>query len=415
MDILATARSNYRSAAGLSGKDQPENSNRWVYLQNEMRHLIDAHQTVADVIAHGQEGSQFDHRAAIAGMENNIKFYRHCLNYEYPHFIDEINKFTDSAVSIASTLGENEVGSLVSNILYFHMFHILTSLTYRADIKTVCEVGGGYGGPARLWLTNPIQPLKNVTIIDLPESLFYAEVFLRAACPEANIVYCKTEQDCRNDDDDTFYLVPLELAQYTSAMQFDLLVNTGSMAELSDDWVLYWADWVGSQNCHLFYSHNYFAIPIDDLQESRNVIAPLVPAGWRVGQLRINHPLMILQSTGRNCAEIIFTRETEINDHNWIYDIHDLQFDEKMTLTAFAYFLFNLPAQVCTNVEAEMMVLGRAVRDLQVLPKELLYLTNRILASPAFADLPPAEQEFAVDLSNRLQELYQANFPEGHL
>ncbi len=85
MDILATARSNYRSAAGLSNTDQPENSNRWVYLQNEMRHMIDAHQTVADVIAHGQEGSQFDHRAAIAGMENNIKFYRFSSFHSIDH------------------------------------------------------------------------------------------------------------------------------------------------------------------------------------------------------------------------------------------------------------------------------------------------------------------------------------------
>jgi len=412
MDILSEARSNYTTAASCQATDQPKNSNRWTLFQEDMRSLIRAHGDISEAIAHAQTCG-FDHRGVIAGNESKILLLRHVLFYEYPHFAGYIDKFSDSPVSIPATLAKLGNGQLVSDIMYFHMLYILTSLTFQPQIETVCEIGGGYGGPARLWLTNPIRRIKNYTIVDLPESLFYAETFLRAACPDAEIVYCKSERDCRNDKNNTFYLVPIHLAQGTAAMRFDLITNTGSLAELSDEWVDYWSKWLQAQQCNLFYSHNYFGIPVGKLFEARNIIAPATPPGWRVGQLRMNHPLMILTSADRNSAELLLTRTLSAKNRNWIYQIQRLQEEERLTLREFAYYLFNLPDPEHLDVYQELKMLKKAIADLRFLPKELLYLVGRIESSQAFGLLKKDQVQYVRDLSTKLKEIYAANFPQG--
>jgi putative sugar O-methyltransferase len=414
MEILSEARDHYREAAAAAASeptDQPQNSNRWTLFQNDMQGQIETHGDISQAIKYAQTCG-FDHRGDIYGNKSKIQFCRHCLRYEYPHFSKEIDRFSDSHVSIPSTLLKLSNGVLISDIMYFHMFYILTALTYCPKIETVCEIGGGYGGPARFWLTNPIHPIKNYTIIDLPESLFYAEVFLRSACPNLKIVYCMSEQDFHNTNDNTCYLVPLHLARFTSSMTFDLVTNTGSLAELSDEWVVYWSQWLNTQRCDIFYSHNYFGIPIDRLYESRNIIAPITPSGWRVGQLRINHPLMLLQSADRNAAEVILIRKSTDNP-SWIYDIQRLRADEKLTITDFAYYVFNLPTLEHINILAEITLVKKTISDLCFLPKELFFITDRIITSKAFEGIPEDEKDFILNLSANLQEAYEANYPQG--
>jgi len=414
MNILTEARNNYLKVGDCASAttDQPENSNRWTLFQQDMKRLIEAHGDVSQAITHAQTCG-FDHRVAIAGIEQKILLCRHCLIYEYPQFAEAIDQFTDSNLSIPSTVAVYNGGPLVGNMLYFHVSYILAVLSFKPDIKTVCEIGGGYGGPARLWLTNTISPIKNYTIVDLPESLFYAEVFLRATSPSLNIVYCKTKKDFQNTRENTVYLVPIQLAHHTSTMKFDLVTNTGSLAELSDDWVGFWSRWLNAQQCNLFYSHNYFGISVDRLFESRNIFAPLTPAGWRTSRVRINPPLMLLQSAERNVAEIMMVRTDSGVNREWIYQIQNLQQDDPLTLRDFAYFLFNLPAPEQCDARSELKLLKKALADLSFVPKELIYLASRISSAASIAELTADEKDYVHSALRKLQETYEANYPQG--
>lgn len=413
MNILTEAKNNYFATANQPlTADQPKNSNRWTFFQQDMRRLIEAHTDISQAILHAQTCG-FDHRAPIAGNEQKVLLCRHCLIYEYPQFAEAIDKFTDSTLSIPSTVALYKGGPLVGDMLYFHVSYILAALSFNPNISTVCEIGGGYGGPARLWLTNTISHIKNYTIVDLPESLFYAEVFLRATSPSLNIVYCKTKEDFENTQENTVYLVPIQLAHLTSKMKFDLVTNTGSLAELSDEWVAYWSRWLDAQQCNQFYSHNYFGISVDRLFESRNIFAPLTPSGWRTSRVRINPPLMLLQSAERNAAEIMMVRSNSGLNREWIYQIQNLQQDDPLTLRDFAYYLFNLPAPAQCDASAELRLLKKALAELTFVPKELIYLATRISAAPSFAGLQADDQNYAQSALKQLQKTYELNYPQG--
>lgn len=408
-NIIKESQANYLVGTNaLSNQKLPLNSNRWELIKSEMKDNIISYQKVSDIIEYAQTCG-FDHR--VKANIHNLLQYRAALKYEYMHFADKVDQFSDSIVSLPWTLhyvNENQV----SNTMYFHMFYILSILSYKPKVSRICEIGGGYGAVARLWFHNPIINISNYTIIDLPESLFYAEVFLKTACPKLNIQYCKHEEDLQNREDNTVYLVPIELANQTTNMNFDVIVNTGSLAELSDEWVHFWSDWLGYQSCDFFYSHNYFGVAIDRLYESRNIVAPIPPKNWRTVRTRINHPLMILQSKGRNAAEIFIEKSHE-QQPDWIYKVMLFKKVDKLYLADLAYFIFNLPELAHIDVQAEFDLVTKAVTDLHFKPKELLYLLNRIEKSDPKTKLSSEDHCKFIQLTKTLRDRYQTAYPEG--
>ena len=77
----------------------------------------------------------------------------------------------------------------------------------------ICEIGGGYGAVAR-WFCSPM-PDTEYTIIDLPESLLFSELYLILACPAAMLRF-----------------VPNYKAEELTT-RFDIVLNTLSMSEVS--------------------------------------------------------------------------------------------------------------------------------------------------------------------------------------
>jgi putative sugar O-methyltransferase len=416
MSILELARSNYVESLPLRESSFPEDSNRWPIFRAEMAQAIRRFANEAEAIRYAQTRGIFDHRVPAAGLPRDLALYRHVLRHEYPHYAESIDTFAESPHSVGESLAvlNGKAGKVsVSNVLYWHMFPILTCLTYKSQVARICEIGGGYGGAARLWLTNPIRSLENYTIIDLPESLFFAECFLRASLPDYRVVYCRSEADCDNSQAHTIYLVPHVYFGVTGRMKFDLICNTGSIGELSDDWGKFWADWICRQQCDVFYSHNYFGTPIDKLYEGRSVLSPRVPRGWRVAHLRINVPLQLLQSVERNAAELILVRAPSSASKRWIYEVQRFQEPEALSLRDFAYYVLNLPDEGEADVFAETRFLRRCLSSLKYFPKELLYLAKRISSSPFFEALAIADRALVEDLQSRLETSFRSNHPAG--
>src|SRR5262249_22509128 len=60
----------------------------------------------------------------------------------------------------------------------------------------------------------------------------------------------------------------------------DLAINTGSMQEMSDDYVDFYMERIDRSQIKCFYSWNYFAQPIAGRPEAMNVAAPVMGGDW---------------------------------------------------------------------------------------------------------------------------------------
>ena len=187
--ILNEARTNYAAATQISTADIPSFGKRWGSFQTEMAAHIARFGDVGEVIIHGQTKVNFDHRSPVT--VKNFEWMaaaEHLLRYDFPEFSAYIDDLEDVTLSTPGTVIRRKVKGryrLTSHIIYFHAMHILRALSFDRSISSVCEIGGGNGNVARLWLTNSISKLDTYCIVDIAESLFFSECFLRAALPDA--------------------------------------------------------------------------------------------------------------------------------------------------------------------------------------------------------------------------------------
>lgn len=384
-DTLTLARKNYLSAASAEGSHPPFGT-RWDHFRREMAQAIQRFASPKEAVAYGQLKCGFDHRGPVTDADiPMMKTAQHLLRYEYPKFRDAVPLFEETRITTLGSAIEFESNyarrCFASNILYFHASYVLTIATRVPDVESICEVGGGYGNPALLWFTNPVRRVTRYAIVDLPESLFFAEVFLRTALPDTPLRYASEKNPATAAPG--IALVPIHLAGQTSAVPFDAIVNTGSMAEMTDEWVAHWGAWLDRQNSPAFFSHNYFGNPVDRPHESRAIFAPVVGPDWSPSYVRPMHPMMLLHSDERMAAEIIFKRRMKPIDPAAL-----LAFLDTGTLSLESY----IRAAYAINRDLERYrdlvpaFAAKATNDLGYTPIELLHLL-RDTESPLRSEL----------------------------
>ncbi len=189
---LEIARAHYVGAP-RDHSHLPAFGTRWDHFRREMAEAIMSFGSAQEAIAYGQLKCGFDHRGPVTEADiAKMLTAQRLLAYEYPKFATRITEFSETSVTTPDTalefVGFDGRRVFASNILYFHMFYLLTVLSQlRCAPESICEIGGGYGNPALIWLTNPIHRPQRYAIVDLPESLFFAEVFLRTALPHVRV------------------------------------------------------------------------------------------------------------------------------------------------------------------------------------------------------------------------------------
>jgi hypothetical protein len=169
------------------------------------------------------------------------------------------------------------------------MFHMLTVMrcTRHCRPKRVLEIGGGYGAPGRIWMTNGLHRPERYIDVDFPESLFYAEVYLRATMPNCSLTYVHAGDRLPPSSETQFVLCPIPHMDVAFQAPNDLLINTGSMQEMTDDYVAFYMRVIEWSPCNMFYSCNYFGQPIDSArQESMNIGAPVMAKTWKTAYRR---------------------------------------------------------------------------------------------------------------------------------
>lgn len=163
----------------------------------------------------------------------------------------------------------------------------------RAGLR-VLDLGGGWGGLA--YFMRQLFADSHVTVIDLPETLIFSIPYLMQ-CDPARTFYMPGRGDGLGDPaamgsvDYSFYSPGI--FERTPPRTFDLIVNTGSMAEMTADQVRYYIAQIKRVGKGAFYSFNEDRQGRNNQLESltamlerefetvrgRHVIAPFQPIG----------------------------------------------------------------------------------------------------------------------------------------
>lgn len=409
-DVLRRAKENYQFAAALDTSPLPSLGNRWGVFQKAMSDRIRNFATCAEAIDYAQRFANFDHRGPVhARSQYNIDTGKHLLRYEYPSLAHFVDQFEESPFSWPESLTWVDGTRPISEMMYFHISYVLTLLSYDRTITRLCEIGGGYGGPARLWMTNPIHPAQSYTIIDLPESLFFAEIFLSLSLPDIKIRYLSKSGNQASTGEKEIILCPLQLHEDTEKLSFDAVVNTGSLGEMTSDWTKFWEKWLDRQSARLFFSHNLFGNPVEKLFEGRNAFAPMLPEGWDIGYIRTQHPMILLQSVERKFAEIIFKKNPDVNPQDVERSL-TAKHAKKLSLEDFIWFAYHINK---TSLPAQITFVEKARKDFGYDPVELLHLTENICAHADFSSQTAGEQQAMQTLRASLLERFKAHYPKG--
>jgi putative sugar O-methyltransferase len=360
--IVMDARLHLDKALSQISAKQPSYGSRWQPQVDAIRRDIPALRDSLSCLHYAQKNITFDGRPPFPSDVMQIQFREWAVENEFPDLAPVLRKLYDNSLSYPESLGEFN-GRTVSRIFYCHARIALAGITYANRPKRILEIGGGYGEIARLWLTNSIAPAESYVIVDIPECLFFAEIALRAEFG-SQVGYFEG-----HDPGTRILLVPIpSLGDLTRPA--DLVVNTGSMQEMTDEWIDFYTEWLTNYDTRYFYSLNYVAQPISVMGESRNLWSQRLGAEWSTRHLRLDIPLLDLEGPARDFLEVMYEKSPATGRlKEWsIYRGHLLSkttYVEGLDLLRQDFTIEN--AKTFVNVVMEKMPYH---------PKELLYIVE---------------------------------------
>jgi len=188
----------------------------------------------------------------------------------------------------------------------------VTSKIAKSSMK-ILEIGGGYGGLARLFLRSGAA--SRYYMVDLADTLIYAHAFLRLNFPDRSCALIGSEEEWNRNQDAEIVLLPLQHLDLIIGQEFDLTINTGSLQEMpsrSASFIMYFVQ--EKIKTEYFYSMNYIFenrnILPETIQESQgevNNVAPILDKFWDVSFFQINPP-QFLSNSRRNWLEVLLRR-----------------------------------------------------------------------------------------------------------
>jgi putative sugar O-methyltransferase len=365
----------------------PQSDARWLAYSQWARQEIPLLRTVNEAVAFAQLRFGFESRATTRLRHRaRLKAIREKLRREFPHADDHTTAFTESQFSARNTCLMSDGRLVSSQLLNLVRFH-LTAVAHTPPADTVCEIGGGYGAPARIWMTSPVRRPKKYIIVDLPESLFFAEVFLRAHFGDRVSNVAETQ----HFDSAQIVLCAVPLISRLSQSPVDLVINTWSMQEMSDQWIDFYMNWLDNSGARFFYSFNAICRPIDQLGEVVNSYSPRPFSNW-VGRM-IGQP-----EDGGWQGHAVFERGATASTRAAAMTLFD-------SLCLGPISLAKLPRMIdclrqIEDVRRTFVLLTRAIADLDpIIPKEFEYFCERIKDS---AQLTPKEREAVLACSSQI-------------
>jgi putative sugar O-methyltransferase len=305
-EIVETAKKNLRRAIKESEeKNLPDAGERWGNYCSQTRLIIERLKTAQEVVHYVQNPA---HNTGFETRPTGEALVSHAISMDgycalnYPDFKEYIRSFAETPMSLPETTTTLN-GRLVSAPLLWHM-RVVMAISRLCRPRSILEIGGGYGAPARVWMTNQLHCPDHYIDVDFPESLFFTEVYLRLTLPECAVLYIHGDTVPATGNDKTIMLCPIAHYHNILADEVDLTVNTGSMQEMSDEYVSFYMDAIQNANCDNFFSFNYFNQRIERQLEGMNSAAPVMGEDWSCKFRAYHHADMERGGT----AEMFFSR-----------------------------------------------------------------------------------------------------------
>ena len=284
LDILSLARQNLRSALADPTDHLPDSGARWGTIAAHCRNTIPGFSTIEEAVHFAQlptgHGS-FEDRLGGDAILQHVLAHEDILLRSFPEAAAHFTSFAEPEISHPeSTIRRH--GRMVSAPLLVHTILFFNYVTRIPAIGRICEIGGGFGAPARLAMSNSYKRARSYVIVDLPESLFFAEVYLRATFGYDQVRYVQPGETISDIADSSILLCPVTRLAALAPLHFDVVLNTLSLQEMTDAYVDFYRDWLDRSRADHFYSFNYFLQPADDRAESPNLLAPRLSASWDI-------------------------------------------------------------------------------------------------------------------------------------
>ncbi len=261
--------------------------------------------TALDVICNAQMPPLgFEARRPSAWLAVRTDDIEDRLAIDFPHYASEIPLFADIPEALPQFV-TNYRNRLVSWPIYTAARMIMRCGTHIPKLDVICEIGCGNGAAARLIAENPIIQAKRIILIDLPESLFFAEILLRSRFGTDAVAYVEDMASYEASHDKLFVLVPYSNVGAILEEKIDLLVSLFGFQELDANWLQFTYRLIDTLAPNHIYSLNYFATPIAHMRNALNFWCPSLSSKWQADMMLAN-----AHRAPRSFAEIIFSRRS---------------------------------------------------------------------------------------------------------
>jgi hypothetical protein len=295
-EIVARAKRHLASANQIKS-ELPHISTQWRPFVDKMRaEISQLANDPTEVLHFAQRKIPFDIRGTDTGGVP-MTHYDFLLKNEMPQLSEMLDQVTENPHSIPESLFDLH-GRPVSNVMFWQARILLSCFHYLGTMHHIIEVGGTYGALAGLWMRHPVRPASSYAIVDIPETLFFAECALRQEFGDAVGYFDGV------DPGTPIVLVPLcHLSSFARAG--DLVINNASMHLFTDEWIDYYMQWLDRIEFRYFYSlHRYAESPVED----QTFWGPRPSSEWSTRLLKCDIPLLKLQS-GRDICEAIYEKK----------------------------------------------------------------------------------------------------------
>jgi len=282
-DLLAEARAHLKAAPKA---DAGSLDFIWLQNLNLLQHIIDMAETPAQAMQAVNRFAFYDFTCTTPILEPAVRWYQQALLRLYARSAP----FSESEL-LADDRCTMWGDQRVSADMLYRLLTVATLTKKGLDLHgspAILEIGGGYGSLARTIMG--LNHKARYVMIDLPETLFFAEVFLRHSFPDKPFAYA---DESGWPDTAEIVLVPTQLRRLLTGQQFDLAINTNSLGEMPRDEAKGWLDWLASDiRPAKLFSLNRFLNRVDqDHWNNRQHAAGmnfLWPRDWRILDWQVN-------------------------------------------------------------------------------------------------------------------------------
>ncbi len=385
---------------------------RWEFFLRRTRDEMCFFSSPAEATRFAQRKIDFEHREAVTICRHLFDLHVATIRSEFPNHSFIMDRLSDSELSAPDTV--LQCGKrLISNVFFWHMRTLLQAITKVKELSIVGEIGSGYGALARYFLNTPETKVQTFCLMDFPECLFFAEVFLRASFPDLPIYYVASPNPVDPQEIAKYRLVlcPLQNLSALAKVPFNLIINTGSMQEMTEEWIDYWMQWLATQPCRFFYSMNYFGQALDFMAEGGNTWSPRLTKEW-VTRYQHYDPPFVRQQSDRNFAEIVAEKAPDqigasISPQFRYSALQNRAMSNSTLLEAMDI------VRVEENGEIMWDILERVAKEMPFVPKEAYYLASR-LRQKMPKTFGPDQRQAVEAMFARLDRIRKGGVESGH-